>query len=122
MISEDIAGAPNPCNSCEITAKEAVLLGPILRAATGVACLKLCYNHLRDGGAEAVSSSIERHSSLHTMDLGAFCCCLRAIFVDAKGVLFALSSIVSCFVELHLFVRYMCVACFLFCGGGGCEP
>lgn len=47
-----------------------MLLEPILRAATGVACLKLCYNHLRDGGAEAVSTAIERHPSLHTMDLG----------------------------------------------------
>ncbi|CAM9895592.1 unnamed protein product [Ectocarpus sp. 12 AP-2014] len=54
----------------EITAREALLLGPILWAATGVTCLKLCYNHLRDGGAEAVSGAIERHPSLHTMDLG----------------------------------------------------
>lgn len=55
----------------EITAKEAVLLGPLLWAATGVNCLKLCYNHLKDGGAEAVSLAMRRHPSLHTMDLGA---------------------------------------------------
>lgn len=54
----------------EITAREALLLGPILWAAKGVTCLKLCYNHLKDGGAEAVSGAIERHPSLHTMDLG----------------------------------------------------
>lgn len=54
----------------EITAREALLLGPTLWAATGVTCLKLCYNHLRDGGAKAVSGAIERHPSLHTMDLG----------------------------------------------------
>ena len=54
----------------EITAREALLLGPILWAATGVTCLKLCYNHLKDGGAEAVSGAIQRHPSLHTMDLG----------------------------------------------------
>lgn len=54
----------------EITAKEAVLLGPLLWAATGVNCLKLCYNHLKDGGAEAVSLAMRRHPSLHTMDLG----------------------------------------------------
>lgn len=54
----------------EITAREALLLGPILRSARGVTCLKLCYNHLKDGGAEAVSSAIENLPSLHTMDLG----------------------------------------------------
>ncbi len=54
----------------EITAREALLLGPILWAAKGVTSLKLCYNHLKDGGAEAVSGAIERHPSLHTMDLG----------------------------------------------------
>lgn len=54
----------------EITAREALLLGPILWAATGVTSLKLCYNHLTDGGAEAVSGAIERHPSLHTMALG----------------------------------------------------
>lgn len=56
----------------EITAKEAVLLGPLLWSATGVKCLKLCYNHLKDGGAQAVSLAMQRHPSLHTMDLGAF--------------------------------------------------
>lgn len=54
----------------EITAREALLLGPILRSARGVTCLKLCYNYLKDGGAEAVSSAIENLPSLHTMDLG----------------------------------------------------
>ena len=54
----------------EITAREALLLGPILRSATGVTCLRLCYNDLRDGGAEAVSSAIESLPSLHSMDLG----------------------------------------------------
>ncbi|CAM9987084.1 unnamed protein product, partial [Discosporangium mesarthrocarpum] len=53
-----------------ITAREAVMLSPTLKTAAGLECLKLCYNHLGDGGARAVAAAIEGHQSLHTLDLG----------------------------------------------------
>lgn len=90
---------------CEITAKEAVLLGPILLAAKGVVSLKLCYNHLRDGGAEAVSTAIERHPSLHTMDLGEY---TVSLFWSVEGAHRVFTPFESCPLVIVVSGRVLC--------------